>query len=83
MMDRYHKLAQIVGSEKILRSPEELLAYSYDASRGRARAEIVALPACEEDVIKILGFAWENRVPVYPRGAGTGGRRSTPWPGGA
>jgi FAD/FMN-containing dehydrogenase len=35
-------------------------------------ADILALPRNEEDVIRIAAAAWKRRIPVTPRGAGTG-----------
>ena len=65
-------LLALLGEGKVLSSSEDLLSYSYDASRGQAMPELVILPTCAEDVQKTLRFASENGICVYPRGAGTG-----------
>lgn len=66
------ELASLLGKERVLFSPEDLLAYSYDASRGQALPDAALLPGSTEDVRKILRFASMRKIPVYPRGAGTG-----------
>jgi len=65
-------LVSLLGEGNVLSSPEDLLSYSYDASRGQAMPDLVVLPTCTEDVQKTLRFASENGICVYPRGAGTG-----------
>ena len=60
------------GTGSLLRSPEELLAYSYDASRGRTPADVVVIPDNAGSVRDIMRFASKRKIPVYPRGSGTG-----------
>ncbi|MCX7001321.1 MAG: FAD-binding protein, partial [Candidatus Sumerlaeota bacterium] len=65
-------LVDLVGEECVLVSGEERAAYSYDASRGSAMPDVVVMPRCTDDVQKVIQFASRNKIPVYPRGAGTG-----------
>ncbi|NTW36837.1 MAG: FAD-binding oxidoreductase, partial [Syntrophobacteraceae bacterium] len=62
----------IVGSEHVLSGPEELVCYSYDASRIQACPGCVAFPGSTREVTELLLLANRERFPVYPRGAGSG-----------
>jgi len=66
------ELARIVGPAHLLASPEELLVYSYDATRQQSLPSAVARPASSQEISKILMLANRERFPVVPRGAGTG-----------
>ncbi|MDE1829573.1 MAG: FAD-binding oxidoreductase [Thaumarchaeota archaeon] len=46
--------------------------YSVDSSTYTSIPAAVAYPRNEKDIIKILKFASQNKIPVTPRGAGTG-----------
>lgn len=72
------ELARAVGSDRLTSQPEDLLVSSYDATPQAALPGVGALP----DVViypertlhvqRVLRLAHEHRIPVYPRGAGTG-----------
>jgi glycolate oxidase len=66
------ELARIVGPANLLTSPEELVVYSYDATRQQSLPSAVARPASSPEISKILTLANRERFPVVPRGAGTG-----------
>ncbi len=66
------KLNAIVGAAHVAASPEELVAYSYDATRREALPWAVVRPAAAAEVSEILLLANAERIPVVPRGAGTG-----------
>ena len=51
---------------------ETLRFYSVDSSSYRIRPLVVVFPKDERDVIKIIRFASRHKIPVTPRGAGTG-----------
>ncbi len=38
----------------------------------RGHAEVVALPACTEDVVAVMQWCYRSGVPITPRGGGTG-----------
>ena len=60
-----------VGSENILASPLDLVAYSYDATGKGARPDLVIFPTTTAQVAAVMKVAHQNRVPVLARGAGT------------
>ncbi len=66
------ELRSIVGTENLLTEPEELTVYAYDATRSPGRPWAVARPAAAREVARVLEAADRERVPVVPRGAGTG-----------
>ncbi len=65
------KLAEILPG-KISTEPEDLLCYGFDASGLDVAPSAVVWPRDVDDVVKILGFAYANNIPVIPRGAGSG-----------
>src|SRR5512146_727009 len=54
---------------------------SRDMSRYRVRPRLVASPADEDDVLRLLAYAAEERVPVTCRGAGSNLSGSAVGPG--
>jgi len=63
----------LLGEENVLTKESELITYSYDATPGIPR-EIpgaVLFPQTTEQVQGIVKLCRENKVPIYPRGAGT------------
>ncbi|MGE5371138.1 MAG: FAD-binding oxidoreductase [Solirubrobacterales bacterium] len=69
-------LVKLLGSDKVLIDDLDLMYYSYDSSfltrMERAIPDAVVLPKSTEDVQAVMRFANENKIPVTPRGAGTG-----------
>ncbi|MBI5103342.1 MAG: FAD-binding protein [Nitrospirae bacterium] len=57
---------------RVSTEPEDLVCYGFDASGLEAAPSAVAWPHSLEDVVEIMNFARSNRIPVIPRGAGTG-----------
>jgi len=70
--DIFKKLAQIVGQDYLLSSPEDLACYSYDGTGRVYLPEAVALPESAKQVASIMRLAAEYHFPVIPRGAGSG-----------
>jgi len=66
------ELKSIVGPANCLASPEELLVYSYDATRQESLPGAVARPRTAREISEILRLANRERLPIVPRGAGTG-----------
>ncbi len=66
------ELSDLLGARYVLHSPYDLMLYEYDASIDRSMPDIVVMPASTEDVAAIVKIAARHRVPVVPRGAGTG-----------
>ncbi|MDO9123074.1 MAG: FAD-binding oxidoreductase, partial [Deltaproteobacteria bacterium] len=65
------KLIEIVGQDNFTDQLEELVPYSYDASMNVHRPDAAVWPESAEQVLAIVKFANEHKIPVIPRGAGT------------
>lgn len=73
MQNRIKKtLIEIVGPENYTEKLIDLISYSYDASTYDNRPDCILWGTSTEQVSQILGLANRERVPVVPRGAGTG-----------
>jgi glycolate oxidase len=67
------KLKEIVGKNNVLTEKIDLVTYSYDATADvpNQMPDVVVMPTSTGDVMKIVNIARENKIPIYPRGAGT------------
>jgi len=73
MDDRIKKaLGEIVGEENVTDQLIDMVSYSYDSSEHSHRPDCAVWATTTEQVSQILKLANENRIPVIPRGAGTG-----------
>jgi glycolate oxidase len=69
----YRLLKKRVGDAQITRNPEDRVCYSYDAAPGQSfMPDAVVFPESEAQVADIMRLAWEKRIPVIPRGSGSG-----------
>jgi glycolate dehydrogenase FAD-linked subunit len=66
------KLQRALGRERVLATPEELIAYEYDGTIERGLPQAVVFPESTEQVAAAVKVAHHFGVPVIPRGAGTG-----------
>ncbi len=66
------EIVRIVGRENVLTSPEDRCCYSYDASRLTAAPDCVVFPANVGETAELMKLANRERLPVFPRGAGSG-----------
>lgn len=66
------KLRSILGPDNVLDDAESCVSYSYDATRWRGEPDVVVRPRDTGEVARVVGLAFENSIPVTPRGAGTG-----------
>jgi glycolate oxidase len=66
------KLKKIVGENNVSDSVADLYVYSSDASVHQAMPSVVVRPRTIEDVQKIMRYANKDKIPVVPRGAGSG-----------
>jgi len=66
------KLKKIVGPSGVITAAAELEPYAHDATRYESRPWVVVLPENTNHVSDILTLANRQRIPVVPRGAGTG-----------
>ncbi len=65
-------LKNIVGAENYYDDPAHLEVYSYDATRERFKPSCVVFPRDEGDISLILKYCNEHKIPITPRGAGSG-----------
>jgi glycolate oxidase len=71
--DVYALLTAELGADRVLRDEDALEAYSRDESiMGRFPPDAAVVARSAEEVATVLRLAAEHRVPVTPRGAGTG-----------
>jgi len=66
------QLKSIVGEGNVLTDEIDLLLYSYDSSFPESKPDVVVFPRSTEEVSRIMALASAERIPVIPRGAGTG-----------
>lgn len=67
------KLRALLRPEQVISEPEELLVYECDGlTHYRHRPRAVVFPASTEEVAEVLKLLARERVPLVPRGAGTG-----------
>ncbi len=66
------ELQAIFGTPNVLFEKEDMIAYSYDASHVEIEPEAVVFPDTTEQVSRLMKFAYRERIPVTPRGQGSG-----------
>lgn len=66
------KLNDIVGKDNVRDDPADLYIYGSDASVHEAAAWAVVRPETVEQVQEIMRYANSEKIPVVPRGAGSG-----------
>lgn len=57
---------------RVLTEPEDLFCYSFDASSQEGVPSAVIKPVNTQEVVRAVTFAFEQNIPLIPRGAGTG-----------
>ncbi|MBL7127090.1 MAG: FAD-binding oxidoreductase, partial [Dehalococcoidales bacterium] len=65
-------LTRIVGKDNILADLKDLVAYSYDATMRQELPDVIVFPRSTEQISAIMKLAHREKIPVVPRGAGTG-----------
>ena len=66
------ELERALGRDRVISTPEELIAYEYDATIERGKPQAVVFPESTDEVAVAVRIAYRHNVPVIPRGAGTG-----------
>ncbi|MBU0511373.1 MAG: FAD-binding protein, partial [Chloroflexi bacterium] len=66
------QLSKVAGKKYVLHTPEDLAVYSYDGTFAEGSPDVVVLPANTEEVSQIVKLAAEARIPIVPRGMGSG-----------
>jgi glycolate oxidase len=73
MADPYELLSRELGAGRVVRAPEALEPYAQDESRlGVFPPEAAVLCESRAEIEIVLRLAAEHRIPVTPRGAGSG-----------
>jgi glycolate oxidase len=71
--DFAYELFQILGSDGVISSPEELIAYECDGLTGyMVKPIFVVFPTSAKEVSNVIKLCNKENVPFVPRGAGTG-----------
>ena len=70
-------LKEKIGAHNVCADEEKLEAYSHDevpqnAYDKKYTAELLLFPESTEHVSEIMKIAYEHKIPVTPRGAGSG-----------
>src|SRR6267143_33955 len=66
------ELRRVVGREHVIDASNDLRIFERDASIEGAAPDAVVLPATTAEVSSVIRIASKHRIPVVPRGAGTG-----------
>ncbi len=66
------ELESIAGREDFLTEKEDRICYSYDATNLKFLPEAVIFPENTDEISRVLGIANIEKIPVFPRGAGSG-----------
>jgi glycolate oxidase len=72
MKEVIEKLEAAIGADKVLTSPIDLVAYSFDGTFEQHMPDVVVLPETNEDVTAIVQVAAQHDVPLVPRGMASG-----------
>ena len=65
-------ISEIVGPDNLTHRIEDLHCYSYDGTARPHLPDLVVFPNTAEQISEIMKLASTHRIPVVPRGAGTG-----------
>jgi D-lactate dehydrogenase (cytochrome) len=72
-MDLPRNLSELVGANAVLTAPADLAPYLIDHRRlYRGAASAVVLPSTTEQVVQVVQFCNQSRIPVVPQGGNTG-----------
>jgi glycolate oxidase len=66
------ELRRVVGREHVIDAAYDLRIFERDASIAGAVPDAVVLPATNDEVAAVIKLAAKHRLPIVPRGAGTG-----------
>ncbi len=66
------ELERLLGPDRVLTSSLSMAAYSYDATLLRGQPQAVVFPETTQEVAAVMQICHCNRIPVTPRGHGTG-----------
>jgi len=66
------QLEQTLGTDKVLFSPIDRIAYSFDGTFEQHLPDVIVLPETNEEVSAVVRIASQYDVPVVPRGMSSG-----------
>jgi glycolate oxidase len=66
------ELKKLLGPENVATDLQDLICYGYDATQMEFLPDAVVHPAGPEEVSSVLKLANVEKIPVFPRGAGSG-----------
>ena len=66
------KLKSIVGPDNIALEKQDLICYGYDATQMEFLPDAVIHPGTPGEIAAVLKLANAEKIPVFPRGAGSG-----------
>ncbi|MDX9752875.1 MAG: FAD-binding protein, partial [bacterium] len=66
------KIATILPSGRISDNEVDRITYAYDGTKKQFPPHVVVWPETDTEIAALLHLATDLRVPLYPRGAGTG-----------
>ena len=72
MTEWIQRLKEAIGAEKVLSSPIDLIAYSFDGTFEQHLPDAVVLPETNEEVATAIRIASQYDVPIVPRGMSSG-----------
>jgi len=72
LLEATTQLRNLLGTDNVLSRAEDVMLYEYDAGVDKGLPGSVIFPATTEDVSGIVKIAVAEKVPIVPRGAGTG-----------
>src|SRR3990170_3170766 len=64
-------LVNLLGNDRVARRPSDCIAYEFDASRHRAKPDVVVFPTSVAEVVAVVRLCGKEGVPYVARGAGT------------
>ncbi|MGF1668672.1 MAG: FAD-binding oxidoreductase [Acidimicrobiia bacterium] len=65
-------LRNVLGDERVLAGALDRHLYGTDAGVYHGEASMVAMPTSTAEIVEVVRIAERHRVPIVPRGAGTG-----------
>lgn len=65
-------LQDVVGADNVSTERADLICHSYDATQQKHLPDVVVYPGTAAEISLILKMANAEKIPVFPRGAGSG-----------
>jgi glycolate oxidase len=66
-------LQELMGASRVLSEPIDLIPYGFDGTAALNQpADVVVLPESAEQVAALVRWAAQEKIPIVPRGSGTG-----------